>query len=385
MGNNLSLPLKGITVIDFSQFLSAPSASLRLADMGARVIKIERPQTGDICRKLYISNTEIDGESTVFHAINRNKESYCADLKNKEDNEKVKKLISQSDVVLHNFRPGVMERLGFDYQTVQALKEDIIYGEISGYGKEGPWQDKPGQDLLLQSLSGLTWLNGNSGDGPVPMGIAIADIFAGAHLCQGVLAALVRKGISGEGALVEVSMLESILDFQFEPLTVYWQDGGMEPERTASNSAHALLGAPYGIYQTADGHLSLAMGSIPHLGELLECPALCEYPDPDSWFSQRDAIKATLAGHLQTRKTATWLAILEAADIWCAEILNWDQLLNHDAFGVLDMLQTVERGSGIAYETTRIPIQFGGIREQSKLGSPAIGEHNTMIEKDFSL
>ncbi|MGC6455209.1 MAG: CaiB/BaiF CoA transferase family protein [Coraliomargaritaceae bacterium] len=385
MDNHAALPLAGITVVDFSQFLSAPSASLRLADMGARVIKIERPETGDICRQLYISNTEIDDESTVFHAINRNKESYCADLKNKEHREKVRKLIAQADVILHNFRPGVMERLGFDYETVQALKEDIIYGEITGYGKEGPWKDKPGQDLLLQSLSGLTWLNGNAGDGPVPMGLAIADIFAGAHLCQGILAALVRRGINGKGALVEVSMLESILDFQFEPLTVYWQDGGMEPERTASNSAHALLGAPYGIYATADGHLSLAMGSIPQLGELLQCPALCEYPDPDSWFSQRDAIKATLAEHLRTRKTASWLEILEAADIWCAEILNWEQLLANDAFTVLDMLQTVERGSGIPYETTRIPIKFGGIRQQSRLGSPAIGEHNTHIEKDFSI
>ena len=148
--------LQDIIVVDFSQFLSGPSAGLRLADMGARVIKIERPGTGDICRQLYVSDTRIEGESTIFHAINRNKQSYAADLKNAEDLEKVKKLIRHADVVLHNFRPGVMERIGLDYEKVKQIKPDIVYGEVSGYGNEGPWKDLPGQDLLVQALSGLT-------------------------------------------------------------------------------------------------------------------------------------------------------------------------------------------------------------------------------------
>ncbi|MDP4611228.1 MAG: CoA transferase, partial [Opitutales bacterium] len=383
MDKKTSLPLEGITVLDFSQFLSGPSASLRLADLGARVIKVERPGTGDICRQLYVSNTEIDGESTVFHAINRNKQSYCADLKNEADCTKIRELIAKADVVMHNFRPTVMQRLGFDYDSVKAINPSMIYGCITGYGNEGPWKHKPGQDLLVQSLSGLTALSGNAGDGPVPMGLAIVDIFAGAHLCQGVLAALVRRGISGEGALVEVSMLESILDFQFEPLTVHWQDGGQEVERTKSNNAHPLVGAPYGIYETKDSFLALAMGSIPQLGELLGCPALLEYPDPATWYSQRDAIKAIIAEHLLTGPTSQWLPALEAADIWCAQILDWNDLLNHEGFKVLDMLQTVERGSGVSYGTTRVPIKFGGVREQSAIGSPAIGEHNEQIEQDL--
>ena len=189
-------PLGGITVIDFSQFLSGPSASLRLADLGARVIKVEKPDGGDICRGLYVANTEIDGESTLFHAINRNKESFAADLKDKANRESVRKLIAQADVVMHNFRPGVMKRLGLDYDSVRGIKPDIVYGVITGYGSDGPWAEKPGQDLLLQSLSGLTWLSGNAGDGPVPMGLAVADILAGAHLVQGILACLVRRGIN---------------------------------------------------------------------------------------------------------------------------------------------------------------------------------------------
>ncbi|MEM6884330.1 MAG: CaiB/BaiF CoA-transferase family protein [Verrucomicrobiota bacterium] len=372
-------PLEGITVVDFSQFLSGPSASLRLADLGARVIKIERPESGDICRQLYVSNVEIDQESTVFHAINRNKESFQADLKAEADCEKVRQLIATANVVMHNFRPGVMSRLGFDYDSVKAIQPDIVYGSVTGYGMEGPWKDKPGQDLLVQSLSGLTALSGNADDGPVPMGLAIADIFAGAHLAQGILACLVRQSISGEGGRVDVSMLESILDFQFEPLTVYFQDGGQEPERTASNNAHALLGAPYGVYETANGHLALAMGRIPQLGELLECPKLMEYPEPGSWFDQRDEIKAILADHLKTKSTADWLAVLEPADIWCAEIYDWDKLRDSEGYQLLQMEQTVTRGNGTQFYTTRCPIRIDGERIFSKTGSPDIGEHTAAI------
>lgn len=376
-------PLDGITVLDFSQFLSAPSASLRLADLGARVIKIERPGTGDICRQLYVSDVELDGESSIFHAINRNKQSYCADLKDADDLEAVKKLIRHADVVIHNFRPGVMSKYGLDYESVKAIRPDVVYGVVTGYGDEGPWAGKAGQDLLLQSLSGATWLSGNAGDGPVPMGLAIADIFAGGQLAQGIMACLVRRGISGEGGLVEVSMLESMIDFQFEPLTVYFQDGGQEAERTASNNAHAFLGAPYGIYETADGYLALAMASIPQLGELLGCAALTEYPDPGSWFTERDGIKAILAGHLVSKPTADWLAVLEPADIWCADVLDWNRLRASEAYRVLGMEQTVRKGNGFEYATTRCPIRFNEKRLYAETGSPEIGEHNAAINEEF--
>ena len=157
-------PLEDIIVVDFSQFLSGPSAGLRLADMGAQVIKIERTGVGDICRQLYVSNVMIEGESTIFHAINRNKQSYAADLKDADDLEKIKLLLAKADVMMHNFRPGVMERIGLDYETVKKINPSIIYAEISGYGNEGPWKDLPGQDLLLQAASGVTWLTKNNAD-----------------------------------------------------------------------------------------------------------------------------------------------------------------------------------------------------------------------------
>ncbi|MES2276439.1 MAG: CoA transferase [Bacteroidota bacterium] len=370
-------PLEDYLVVDFSQFLSGPSASLKLADLGARVIKIEKPGTGDICRHLYTSNVILNGESSVFHAINRNKESFAADIKNEGDKKLIWELVKKADVVMHNFRPGVMERLGFDYASVRALNPSVIYGEISGYGDEGPWKDKPGQDLLLQSLSGLTWLNGNAG-GPTPMGLSIIDMLAGNHLAQGILACLLRKTISGEGALVQVSMLESALDFQFEAITTYYYDGKL-PQRSEKNNAHAYLGAPYGIYQTANGFMALAMGSIPQLGMLLGCDGLLTYTDVAQAFHQRDEIKAILAAHLQSNTTEHWLVILQAADIWCAEVMNWDTLMQHDGFKVLDMIQEVQMADGFKYRTTRNPIRMDGELFTSAKGSPKLGQDNQKI------
>lgn len=379
----MSKPLEDILVVDFSQFLSGPSASLRLADLGARVIKVERPDTGDICRDLYISNVTMNGESSVFHAINRNKESFVADLKQEADQREVQQLIQQADVVMHNFRPGVMKRLGFDYSSVKEANPGVVYGEITGYGSEGPWKDKPGQDLLVQALSGLTWLSGNGGKGPVPMGLAVVDILTGTHLAQGILACLVRKGISGKGGLVQVSMLESAVDFQFETITTYYWDGGQPVERSVNNNANAFLGAPYGIYKTRNGYLALAMGSIPQLGELTNCDELLRYTNESGWFDKRDEIKDILADHLLKKTTEEWLNILEPADIWCADVLNWDELMEHDGFKVLNMIQNVQMTDGYSYRTTRCPITIDKERLLSTRGAPKLGEHTRSVSEEI--
>lgn len=383
-------PLEDLLVIDFSQFLSGPSAGLRLADLGARVIKIERPGAGDLCRQLYISNLALDGDSTLFHSINRNKESFAADLKNPADLAQLRTLLSRADVMIQNFRPGVMDRAGLSYEAVRELNPQLVYAEVTGYGTRGPWVGKPGQDLLVQSLSGLPFLNGDATQPPVPFGLAVADILAGAHLVQGILAALVRRGISGRGTHVEVSLLESVLDLQFEVLTTYLNDGGKAPVRSSVNNAHAYLGAPYGIYSTADGFLALAMGSIVRLGQLLDCPALTTYTDPAHLFDQRDEIKSILVHHLRQQSTAYWLAILEPADVWCADVLTWDRLFAHDGFRALDMVQTVTRpGEGgkaaIEMRTTRCPIRIDGELLTSTMPAPRIGEHTAAIRAEFGL
>jgi crotonobetainyl-CoA:carnitine CoA-transferase CaiB-like acyl-CoA transferase len=375
--------LDDIVVIDFSQFLSGPSAGLRLADMGARVIKVERRGSGDICRELYVSDVVVEGESTIFHAINRNKESFAADLKEENDLQLVKELLKEADVLLHNYRPGVMERLGLDYETVKQLNPSIVYAEISGYGTEGPWKDLPGQDLLLQSVSGLAWLSNDNHRQPTPMGVAVADIMAGTHLAQGILAALYQTAVNGEGAMVQVNMLESILDFQFEVLTCFYNDGNELPVRSAVNNGHAYIAAPYGIYQTSDGFLALAMGDILVLADLLDCPALKAFPDKKEWFGRRDEIKQVLVDHLKTRATGDWLRILEPADIWCAKVLNYDELVLEDGYQVLDMEVTVSTSSGLQITTTRCPIRVDGRLLLSYRGAPRLGEHNQKIEEEF--
>lgn len=378
-------PLDGLLVLDFSQFLAGPSCALRLADLGARVIKIERPGSGDLCRQLYISNLELDGDSTLFHSINRNKQSFAADLKHPDDLERVTQLIARADVMIENFRPGVMQRLGLDYAAVQTLNPRLVYATVTGYGTSGPWRDKPGQDLLVQSLSGLAWLNGNADQPPTPFGLSVVDMLAGAHLAQGILACLVRRGISGRGGLVEVSLLESVLDLQFEVFTTYLNDGGQPPQRSSINNANAYLGAPYGIYATADGYIALAMGSVTRLAELLGCPALACYTDPATWFTQRDAIKAVLVAHLATDTTAAWLARLEPADYWCADVLTWQRLRDHDAFRALAMTQHVSRANGARLETTRCPIRIDGQVLTSPLGAPKVGEHTATIANEFHM
>ncbi|GGF44080.1 CoA transferase [Youhaiella tibetensis] len=380
------LPLTGLVVIDMCQFLSGPYASLRLQDLGARVIKIERPDGGDLSRRLYLTDTEIGGDSTNFHAINRSKESLALDLKNPDDLVALRKLLTQADVVLQNFRPGVIERLGLDYEAVKSINPRIVYASITGYGTEGPWVMRPGQDLLAQARSGLMWLNGDHDQGPVPFGLAVADMLAGSAACQGILASLVRRGITGQGAHVETSLMEALVDFQFEVLTAYLNDGQRMPKRSEFRSAHAYLSAPYGVYPTADGYLAIAMTPITKLADLFGLEALAPYKDkPKTWFSDRDAIKRIIAGHVATQSTDHWLSILEPADIWCAKVLTWDELMESEGFKILDMLQTVTREDNVSITTTRAPLRINGKRPRTSRAAPLIGEQSAKIRAEFGL
>lgn len=383
----MTLPLDGILVVDFSQFLSGPLCALRLADLGARVIKIERPGTGDLCRTLYLSDTDIGDINSLFHAINRNKESFTADLRDPADRGMLSQLVARADVVMQNFRPGVIERQGFGYEAVRALNPGVVYGSISGYGEDGPWVDLPGQDLLAQSRSGLLWLTGSRDDPPMPMGLAVADMMAGNALAQGILAALVRKARTGTGGKVETSLIEALLDFQFEVLTTYLNDGNRTPVRSAVNGAHAYLGAPYGIYRTADGWLALAMTpSLERLAGLMGIGGLEPYyGDPAAAMTARDTIKARIAEAVAPRTTAQWLAILQPADIWCAEVLDWPALFQAEAFQRLGMVQRITGAGGRSLDTLRGPIRIDGATLCHDRAAPDLGADRDRIIREFSL
>jgi crotonobetainyl-CoA:carnitine CoA-transferase CaiB-like acyl-CoA transferase len=230
------------------------------------------------------------------------------------------------------------------------------------------------------------WLNGDEGQGPVPFGLAVADMLAGSAACQGILACLVRRGITGQGGHVETSLMEALVDFQFEVLTAYLNDGQRQPKRSNFRSAHAYLSAPYGVYPTKDGFLAIAMTPIARLADLFQLADLAPYRDkPRSWFSDRDTIKRIIADHVVRETTDHWLSILEPADIWCARVLNWDELMAHDGFKVLDMLQTVTREDNVSITTTRAPLRIDGERPKTSRAAPLIGEQSAAIRREFGL
>ena len=378
----MDLPLEGLVVLEFSQYLSGPSAGLRLADLGARVIKIERPGTGDAGRKLSIKNLWVDDSSLLFHTINRNKESFTANLKNADDLGLIKKLIVKADVLVHNFRPGVMNKSGLDYDSVKEINPRLIYAELSGYGKEGPWRSKPGQDLLLQSMTGLAYTTGNDSSGPVPFGIAIADILSGSQLVQGILAALIRRQKKGVGALIEISLMESLLDFQFELLTTYYTSH-QQPKRSNINNGHPLLSAPYGVYKTSDGFIALAMMDITVLAKAIDC-AMLENFSTEEAFAKRDEIKEILATYLSLQSTAYWLTRLQVEGLWAMEVFDWEKMMNHPAYKSLQMEQMVIAGDRQLI-TTRCPIRINGNRLYSDKSAPKLGEHNEKIMTELSI
>jgi CoA:oxalate CoA-transferase len=378
--------LSGLLVVDFSQFLAGPLAGLKLADFGARVIKIERPGVGDLCRNLYLSEIDVAETNTLFHAINRNKQSYAANLKSTVDLEKIKRLVAQADVVIQNFRPGIIERLGLDYEAVKAINPGVVYASISGFGTEGEWRDLPGQDLLAQARSGIMWLTGDAEHPPVPIGLAVADQLAGNFVVQGVLAALIRRGRTGTGAHIETSLLEAVLDFQFEVLTTHLNDPDRKlPRRSAVNNAHAYLAAPYGVYKTSDSYVAIAMTPVDRLGEIIGCDQIAVMTDPQSWFEQRDEIKGALRDHLALQTTAHWMQLLKAEDVWASEVLDWPSLFHSSGFEALDFIQQLELDGGQSIRTTRSPLRVDGQTLTSTRPAPAIGQHNQLIEKEFGL
>jgi CoA:oxalate CoA-transferase len=389
MNSDNDRPLDGILVLDFSQFLAGPVAAMRLADLGARVIKIERPGVGDIGRTLAFAGKSADGDTISFHAMNRNKESVTADLKDAEDLEWVRHLVSKADAIIQNFRPGVMERIGLDYDSVSKINPSIVYASATGYGDTGPWKDRPGQDLLAQSISGMPWLSGSSDDGPVPVGLSIADHLMSCHIAQGVTALLVRRFRTGVGGYVQTSLLEAMLDLQLELLSTHLNDETVTVRRNGEHSANAFLPAPYGTYPTSDGYIALAMNPIPKIGELLGIDELAAMHDESTWWSDQEHISKLLADRFATASTDHWLEVLDAADVWCAPVLTLEQLVAHDGFAAIAMTQQVTRdpvggAKPVTLTTTRSPLRIDGRPLAGSRPAPRLGEHTDAVRAEFA-
>lgn len=379
----ISKPLEGILVLEFCQYLSGPSAGLRLADLGARVIKIENPNKGDLCRILPIKDQWVEDNSLLFHTINRNKESYVANLKSDVELEKVKGLVGKADVLIHNFRPGVMEKLGLSFDQLSVLNPRLVYAEISGYGSHGPWAKKPGQDLLLQAMSGLMYASGDQNHAPTPFGLAIGDMLCGAHVVQAILASLWHRNRKNKAIKVQVSLLESLIDFQFELFTTYFTSGNL-PKRSTTNNAHSLLAAPYGIYPTRDSYIALAMIPLKELKETLDCPALLPY-EQSMAFTKRDEIKAVLAEFLVQQDAELWMQKFNERGIWAAELKNWKDLKEELGYKQMELEQCIEITKQKTIITNRCPIRIDGQILWGSSPAPKLGEHTNQIQSEFAL
>ena len=230
------------------------------------------------------------------------------------------------------------------------------------------------------------WLSGDHDYGPVPMGLAVGDMFAGAALAQVLLAGLVRRGVTGKGSHVQTSLLEALVDFQFEVLTTYLNDGRRMPKRSGFRNAYAYLAAPYGVYEAKDGFIALAMTPLPKLRDLMGLEALDPYcGDPASWFSERETIKKLIAGKIAERTVQDWMSVFEPADVWCSPVLDWDGLPESEGFNCLDLLQRVEREDNVSILTTRSPLRVNGERPAAARAAPRIGEHTAAITEEFGL
>jgi crotonobetainyl-CoA:carnitine CoA-transferase CaiB-like acyl-CoA transferase len=293
--------LEGIKVLSFTHFLQGPAAAQMLADVGADVIKIE-PPSGAFERNWSGLDAFVEGVSVFFLLGNRNQRSISLNLRDERAKEIVWRLIREADVLIENYRPGVLQKMGFGYEDVHAINPRLVYCSCTGYGSSGPYSKRPGQDLLLQAMSGMTMLSGQADSPPTPFGAAIVDQHAAALGAFGVLAALQARERTGTGALVESNLLNAALDLQTEPLTYYMNKGPLWP-RTQPPSGSRFHPAPYGIYGTLDGWIAISLTPIEKLAVALDSPGLAAFDDPKDNVRHRDEVNRIVHEALAARPT----------------------------------------------------------------------------------
>jgi crotonobetainyl-CoA:carnitine CoA-transferase CaiB-like acyl-CoA transferase len=366
----MSGPLAGLTVLDLSQLAQGPFATQMLGDMGADVIKVEPPK-GDWMRHFAMANAYLNGHSTSFLSLNRNKRSIAIDLKTDAGKEILLGLVEQSDVLIENFRPGVMERLGIGYDRLAEVNPRLVYCASSGYGQDGPYRERPGQDLLVQALTGLTYLNGTADDPPVPVGIGIADLAAGMHIVIGVLSALHHRHVTGKGQRVDVNLLDSILALQAQELVTYLNTG-VQPERSANGVPNPFLGAPYGVYRTADGYIALAMNRVDVVARLVGVDGY-EDVTSNNVLEGRDDVRSRLAERFLVKTTKEWLDILLAEDVWCAEVNDYSMVVEDPQIRHNQMITSYEHPEAGEVKVLGNPIRFSAAERTPPRPAPLLG------------
>jgi crotonobetainyl-CoA:carnitine CoA-transferase CaiB-like acyl-CoA transferase len=374
-------PLQGVKILDFCQLAQGPFATQILGDMGADIIKVE-PAKGDWSRSFALNNLYLNGESISFLSFNRNKRSIVLDLKKESAKEIVRKLVEKVDVVVENFRPGVMDRLGIGYEALSQINPAIIYCASCGLGHEGPYVKRPGQDLLIQAMSGVPHLTAGEGQGPYPAPFGVADFSTGIHIVYGILAALIGRQRTGKGQRVDLNLWNSMLAMISQELNTFMNGGG-QPQRPRSAIASAYLGAPYGIYPTTDGFIALGMNPLNKVARLTGTPGYEEI-DSSNVMEERDKIHGELSKKFSKKSTADWMEILLAEDVWCAPVNSFADLMDDPQIAVNKILDSFEDPVAGTVKVVGVPVKFsdtpGGIHRPP----PRLGEHTEEVLREFA-
>ncbi len=376
----MSGALNGVKILGFTHFAQAPFALQLLGDLGADVINIERPGTGDFNRK-FLADEKLNGEGPFFLAMNRNKRSLTLDLKSPKAKDIVFRLLKEVDVVVSNYRPGVLEKLGVGFEDGKKVNDGIIYAEALGYGSSGPYAKLPGQDLLAQSLSGYASIVGRDGP-PQTGGAYLVDFYGALLLTTGILSALINRKNGGKAQKVEVNLLNAGIHLQSQELC-YYLNTGKKPKRPKNTSGHVWQEAPYGIYKTKNGYMCLATNvseKIARFGELIGVPGLPEImPDKPTALRDRDKIVDLIAPALEKETTEHWLAAFQAEGFWCAKVNDYEGVANDPQVIHNNIIQTVEHPVAGKVKVIAAPIEFSGTPASIRRPPPTLGQHNDEI------
>ena len=375
--------LSGYRVLDCSIAMAGPFAAQRLGDLGADVIKVE-PTSGEWQRHAAAGGARGNKINVSFLSLNRNKRSLAVDLKAAEGKQILLDLVKTADVFLQNYRPGVAKRLGVDYETLSAINPRLIYISMSGYGEDGPYVNYPGQDLLLQAMSGAMLSAGSADQPPQPAGQYLVDAITAYTAFEGVLAALLHRERTGEGQLVQVNMLDAIATIQMQELSVFTV-GNKPQTRSVEAHAHCYIRAPYGVFKTADSYIVVAMASLDKLGRLIEEPFLQGLNDEaDSW-KFRDEIFACIRIKLLSRKSAEWLDLFRAQDIWCGPVYGYADLVADPQIAHNGTFITYDHPTEGRVKTPGFPIRFSKTPASLERGAPLVGEHTREVLEGLAL
>ncbi|MBI2468405.1 MAG: CoA transferase [Candidatus Rokubacteria bacterium] len=373
--------LEGIRVLSFTQFLLGPSGVQFLADLGADVVKIE-PPGGKLWERNWSGcDLYLNGVSVFFMSTHRNQRSLALDLKHPEAREIVRRLVERADVLVQNFRPGVMARLGLDYATLAPVNPRLVYVSASGYGEASPYRDRPGQDLLMQAMSGLATISGRAGQPPTPVGTAVVDQHGAALLALGVVAALLERARTGRGLHVELSMLRAALDLQLEIISYFLN--GARMEKSPTSLASMFHPGPYGVYETKDGHVVLSMSPLPVLQQALELPDLAPHATVPYNFPAREEIAGIVARVMRTRTTAEWVEYLVPRGVWVAPVLTFPETFADPAVQAADAVGEVEHPVAGRVRFLRFPLEFSSGRATVRRPPPMPGEQTGEILREL--